>query len=450
MIQAVILAGGKGTRMKSLTKNTPKPMLKIGGLPILAHQVELLRRYGIKDIVILTHHLSEAIEEYFKDGKDFGVKISYFKERKPLGTTGGIKEIEDKLKKDFIIVYGDVMVNMDIARLLRFHRGKKSIATLVLHPNDHPQDSDLVEVDESQKIIAFHPKPRPENEPLRNLVNAGLYVISPKVLKHIKKWVKADFGKDLFPKMVKKERLYGYVTAEYLKDMGTPKRLAEVKKDYQSGKINRLNRKNKRRAVFLDRDGVINKADSDICRINDFKLFPQTAQAIRKINESEFLAIVATNQPAIAKGFCSMEEVKNIHKKMEALLGEKGAKLDGIYFCPHHPDKGFPGENLKYKIECDCRKPKIGMVKKAEKDFNIDLKHSYFVGDSFRDILCGRRAGMTTIGVKTGRGCRDGNIHPDFLFKNLSEAVNYIIKSKKYDYFSNSIKNKFCGRWNGL
>lgn len=431
MIQAVILAGGKGERMGSLTEHTPKPMLKIGGLPILAHQIELFSQYGIKNIVLLTHYLSEVIEKYFKNGEVFGVKITYFKEKKPLGTTGGLKEIENGLKKDFILLYGDVMLDMDIKQLLNFHRKKKSTCTLVLHPNDHPQDSDLVEIDENQRIVAFHPKPRPENKYLHNLVSAGLYIISPKILKYIEKGVKADFGKDLFPKIVKKERLYGYVTAEYLKDMGTPKRFAEVKKDYQSDKINRLNRKNKRRAVFLDRDGVINKADSDICRINDFKLFSQTAQAIKKINESEFLAIVVTNQPAIAKGFCSMEEVKNIHKKMEALLGEKGAKLDGIYFCPHHPDKGFAGENLKYKIECDCRKPKIGMVKKAEKDFNIDLKHSYFVGDSSRDILCGSTAGMTTIGVKTGRGCRDGNIRPDFLFKDLDKAVNYIIKSKK-------------------
>ncbi|MFH1575541.1 MAG: HAD-IIIA family hydrolase, partial [Candidatus Nealsonbacteria bacterium] len=323
--------------------------------------------------------------------------------------------------------YGDVMLDIDIRLLLEFHRKKKSACTLALHPNDHPQDSDLVEIDANQRIAAFHPKPHSKNEYLSNLVNAGLYVISPEILKYIKRGVKTDWGKDVFPKIVRKEMLYGYITAEYLKDIGTPKRLSEVRKDYQDGKIPRMNRKNKKRAIFLDRDGVINETESDVSRINDFKLFPKTAQAVKQINDSEFLAIVITNQPAVAKGFCSMEELENIHKKMETLLGENGAKLDGIYFCPHHPDKGFAGENLKYKIKCSCRKPKIGLVKMAEKDFNIDLKHSYFIGDSSRDILCGRKAGMTTIGVKTGRGCRDGKIKPDFLFEDLKQAINFII-----------------------
>jgi len=428
-MKAVILAGGRGERMGSLTEQTPKPMLKIGGLPLLTHQIELFRKYGIKNIVLLTCYLSEIIEKHFKDGSKFGVKISYFKENRPLGTTGGLKEIENKLKKDFILLYGDVMLDMDIKRLLAFHRKKKSACTLVLHPNDHPQDSDLVEIDENQRIIAFHPKPRPENKHLRNLVNAGLYVISPKILKDIKRGAKADFGKDVFPKIVKKETLCGYITPEYLKDMGTPGRLKEVDRDFRSGKIKRLNLKNKRRAIFLDRDGTINETDSDVYRSDDFRLFPFSAEAIKKINKSEFLAIIITNQPAVAKGFCSMDDIAEIHKKMETLLGKEGAKLDGIYFCPHHPDKGFAGENLKYKIKCSCRKPKIGMIKNAAKDFNIDLKRSYFIGDSYRDILCGRKAGMTTIGVRTGRGGRDGKekTAPDFIFKDLEQAINFII-----------------------
>lgn len=430
-MRALILAGGRGERMGSLTEHTPKPMLKIGGSPLLTHQIELFRRYGIKNITLLTCYLSEIIEKYFEDGSKFGVKISYFKEEKPLGTTGGLKEIENRLKEDFLLLCGDVMLDLDIKRLLEFHRKKKSACTLVLHPNDHPQDSDLVEIDANQRIVAFHPKPRQENKYLRNLVNAGLYVISPKILKHLEKGVKADFGKDIFPKIVKKEALYGYVTPEYLKDMGTPERLKEVDRDFRSGKIRKLNLKNKRRAIFLDRDGTINKLNNDIYRSANFQLFPFASRAIKKINESEFLAVVITNQPAVAKGFCSMDDIAEVHKKMETNLGEAGAKLDGIHFCPHHPDKGFEGENPKYKIKCSCRKPEIGMIKKAEKDFNIDLRHSYFIGDSYRDILCGRKAGMTTIGVKTGRGCKDGAIRPDYLKKNILEAVNFIINKNK-------------------
>lgn len=414
---AVILAGGLGTRLKKKTKNIPKPMLKIGQLPILASQIENLSRYGIKNITLLTAYLSEVIEKYFKNGSSLGVKISYFKEREPLGTTGGLKEIESSLKNDFLLLYGDVMMDINMAELIKFHKKKKGSLTLVLHPNDHPHDSDLVEIDENQRIIAFHSKPHPENKYFHNLVNAGLYVMSPRILKHIKKEIKADFGKDIFPKIVKKEKLYGYVTSEYLKDVGTPARLSEVRKDYKSGKISRLNKENKRKAIFLDRDGTINNANDDAYRLQDFKLFPQSAKAIKKINDTEFLAIVITNQPAVAKGFCSIRDIDEIHKKMEWLLGMEGAKLDAIYFCPHHPEKGFEGENPKYKIVCSCRKPKIGLVKKAEKDFNIDLRNSYFIGDSWRDILCGKNAGMKTIKIEKGK-------------LNLNKAVDLILNKK--------------------
>lgn len=420
MTKAIILAGGLGARLKEKTKNTPKPMLKIGKLPVLAHQLELLRRYGIKNITLVTHYLPETIESYFKNGEKFGVKISYFKEERPLGTAGSLKEICPK--GDFLLLYGDVMMNLDLARLLKFHKEKGGITTLVLHPNDHPQDSDLVEIDENQRIKAFLPQPHPKNEYFRNLVNAGLYVMSPRILKYIKRGVKTDFGKDIFPTIVKKENLYGYLTAEYLKDMGTPARLSEVIKDHKSGKIARFHRKNKRKAIFLDRDGTINDAVDDVCKTEDFKLLPKTAKAIKKINESDYLAVVITNQPAIAKGFCTIEDIELIHKKMETILGDNGAKLDAVYFCPHHPDKGFKGENLKYKIKCNCRKPKIGLVKKAEKDFNIDLKNSYFAGDHQRDMLCGKNAGITTMGIKSVKG--------DYSFNNLYQAVKFIVKNK--------------------
>lgn len=414
---AVILAGGLGTRLKEKTKKVPKPMLKIGELPILARQIENLSRYGIKNITLLTAYLSEVIEKYFKDGRQFGVKINYFKEKEPLGTTGGLKEIEPSLKNDFLLLYGDVMMDINMAELIKFHRKKKSSLTLVLHPNDHPQDSDLVEIDENQRIVGFLPKPHPENKHFHNLVNAGVYLMSPKILKYIKKGVKADFGKDIFTKIVKKEKLFGYVTPEYLKDGGTPIRLSEVRADYKSGKISRLNKENKRRAIFLDRDGTINDADSHVYKLQDFKLFPQSAKAVKKINNSEFLAIVITNQPVVAKGFCSIKDVDEIHKKMEWLLGREGAKLDAIYFCPHHPDKGFAEENPKYKIVCSCRKPKIGLVKKAEKDFNIDLKKSYFIGDSWRDILCGKNAGTKPIKIEKDK-------------MNLNQAVDLILNKK--------------------
>lgn len=408
---ALILAGGRGERMGELTSNLPKPMLKIGGLPILEHQVNLLKRYGFKEVFVLTCYLSEIIENYFKN------KIICVKEKIPLGTAGGIKKIEDKLKNDFLVIYGDKMLDMDLAGLIQFHKRKKSACTLVLHPTSHMQDSDLVEVDKEGRITAFHPKPHKPDKYFRNLVSAAVYVMSPRILKYIKKGAKADFGQDVFPKIVKEEKLYGYFTPEYIKDVGTPARLSQTRKDYRNGRISRLNRKNKRRAIFLDRDGTINEHIDNLTNPDDFKLLPLSAKAIKKINDSKFLAIVISNQPVVAQKLCSVHEVEEVHKKMETILADDGAKLDAIYYCPHHPD---------YDKKCSCRKPAIGLVKKAQKDFNIDLSHSYFIGDSWRDIECARKAGLTSICVKTGRACGGIGIYPDHVSSNLLRAVNFI------------------------
>jgi histidinol-phosphate phosphatase family protein len=433
-MKAVILCGGKGTRMGNIAAEIPKPMLPVGGKPVLLHQVELLKRYGITEIIMITAHLADVIENYFSDGKKFGVSISYYRETTPLGTTGGLKEIEEKLDSDFLLLYGDVMVNMNLARLIEFHREKKATATLVVHPNSHPYDSDLLEADASGRIIGFHPKPHDENSWYHNLVNAALYAFSPAILKHIQKGVKADFGKDIFPKIFDGEALYAYRTAEYLKDMGTPERLEQVNSDYASGKIERLNLEHKRKAIFLDRDGVINEEVNLLHKIEDFRLIPGAASAIAKINKSEYLAIVVTNQSVIARGLCTIPQLDEIHKKMETLLGREGAYIDALYYCPHHPDKGYPDEVPEFKIDCECRKPKIGMIKKAVADFNIDLNGSFIIGDSERDVLTGKNAGIRTIALRSGEGCKECKVEPDYFFDTLTDAVEFIIDEPYKEY----------------
>jgi len=429
-VKAVILAGGKGTRLGNLTKDVPKPMLKIGDKAILEHQVLLLKRYGIKNIIIITNHLYEVIEDYFGDGKRFGVNISYFREKKPLGTTGGLKEIESQIDDDFILLYGDVMLDMNLKSLIDFHKKKKGTATLVLHPNDHPYDSDLVEINDDNKIVEFYPKPHDKNKYYQNLVNSGIYIMSKKILDFVEKDKKSDFGRELLPRIYKKAELYGYISAEYIKDIGAADRLEAVNTDYNGKKIQRLNNENKRPAIFLDRDGTINKVNGMIHKVEDLKLLPKTSEAIKSINGSDFLAIVITNQPVVARNLCSIDDVKLIHKKMESLLGNEGAYLDAIYFCPHHPDKGYPEENKAYKIDCNCRKPKTGMIKKAVSKFNIDLSKSFLVGDHDRDIECGKNANVKTVFVKTGE-LKDPGVKPDFIFDNLYEAVYYITNNHK-------------------
>ncbi|AOT70577.1 HAD-IIIA family hydrolase [Geosporobacter ferrireducens] len=426
-MKAIILAGGKGTRLGS--KDVPKPMRLIGGKSLLEIQINILKKYDICDIVLITGYMSSYIENYFGDGSNLGVNISYFIEKEPLGTTGGIKAIEKQLREDFFVIYGDVIFDIDLDNLKKFHAEKNSECTLVLHPNDHPDDSDLVEIDSNNRIINFYPKYRNKNNYYRNLVNAAIYIFSPSILQYIESGKKSDFGKDIFPFIFDKLKMFGYITAEYIKDIGTPYRLQKVTEDYLSGKIERMNMINKRKAVFLDRDGVINVEKNIICRSDDFELLPLVVEAIKLINDTEYLVVVVTNQPGIAKNMCSIGELQIIHNKMEYLLGKMNAKIDAIYYCPHHPDIGFKEENRKYKIKCSCRKPEPGMILQAVKDFNIDLNSSFIIGDSYRDIECGKRIGLTTIGVKTGYGCMDNDCNPDHIFDNLLDAANFICNS---------------------
>jgi histidinol-phosphate phosphatase family protein len=426
-MQAIIVAGGKGSRLAEFTYEIPKPMLKIGDRPLLQHQIELLKRYGITDIIILVNYMKDVVMDYFGDGSAFGVSVSYFEEKEPLGTAGGIKEIESQLKDYFLVLYGDVMMNMDLDRLVAFHVIKSSECTLVLHPNNHPSDSDLVEMNVADRITAFHPKPHPPGLIYRNLVNAGVYVFSPAVLKWLEKGKKADFGRQVFPAIYKDIPMYGYHTAEYLKDMGTPERLEQVNNDWKSGKIAAASYEHKKKAFFLDRDGVLNEEKNFISRPEDMEIYEYTPEAVRRLNEAGYLSVVVTNQSAIARNLCTVEDVEAIHRKLETELGDKGAWLDAVYYCPHHPDKGYPEENPVYKVDCDCRKPKIGMFQKAAEKFNIDLTGSVMIGDSERDIQAGKNAGCVTVGVRTGYGIRKTTVMPDYFFENLKEAVDFIL-----------------------
>jgi D-glycero-D-manno-heptose 1,7-bisphosphate phosphatase len=228
-------------------------------------------------------------------------------------------------------------------------------------------------------------------------VNAGLHVISPKLIEMVrdkqKDKPKIDLDRDLLKPLCGTGQMYCYDSPEYVKDMGTPERFHQVEADYRNGVVQAKNLGNKQSAIFLDRDGTINKYVGFLRNIDEFELLPGAAEAIKLINQSGYLAIVVTNQPVIARGEVSWEELHEIHRKMQTLLGKEGAYLDGIYICPHHPDKGFNGERPEYKFDCDCRKPKPGLLLQAAQDFNIDLSQSIMIGDSERDVEAGKNAG---------------------------------------------------------
>ena len=413
-MKAVIMAGGKGTRIARVRSDIPKPMIPVLGKPILEWQVECLKKNGITDILIGIGHLGHFIRDYFGDGKKFGVDISYYEEKEPLGTAGFLFKAQG-LDKDFLLLCGDTIFDIDFKRFINFHQEKKALASLMTHPNNHPYDSSLIVTQieypakgsggmpaDTHKVAAWLAK---EDERLwyKNRVNAGIQIISPELLALTKKTLvprhpenpdKIDLDRDVLKPAVQTGRIYAYDTTEYIKDMGTPDRLEQVEADLKSGLVQGKNLSQKQRAIFLDRDGTLNKEVNFLTNIDYLELLPGAAEAVKKINQKGFLAIVITNQPVIARGEVTLQQLNEIHAKLETLLGREGAYIDGLYFCPHHPDKGFEGERPEYKRDCECRKPKAGMVLQAARDFNIDLSASYMIGDRDKDVECGKAAGL--------------------------------------------------------
>ncbi len=437
MKQALILAGGMGSRLQSRLGGLPKPMIPVGGKPLLERQIELACRYGFREILIFTFHRSEVIENYFGDGSRWGVRVRFVVEETPMGTAGAVLQGFDLLRDQFLVLYGDTMINVDLGRFWNCHLASKADATLFLHPNDHPLDSDLVEVDDSGRVTAFHNRPHPPGVYFQNLVNAGLYVLRKESLAVWRqKPGPLDFGKEVFPAMTREgRRLTGYNSPEYIKDIGTPDRYDRICAEYASGVVERGSLATKQVAVFLDRDGTLNEEIDGVRRPEDLRLIDGAAEAVYRLNRQGIRTVVVTNQPVVAKGFCSEHDVHAVHNKLETLLGERHAFLDRIYYCPHHPEKGFAGERPELKIACACRKPGIGMIQQAQEELNIDLSRSWLVGDTSTDVQTARNAGLRSILVRTGHGGRDQkfSVPPDFVFDDLAGAVGCVIEKSNQE-----------------
>lgn len=429
-MRVVIIAGGKGTRLSKLTKDEiPKPMVHIHGKPILQWQIEKLKENNISDIVIVVGYLKEAIINFFGDGKAFGLSIEYIEEIEPLGTAGALYFLKDKINDDFFLLFADLVFDIDFDRMYKFHKNKNAYATLFVHPNSHPFDSDLLILDENSRVIDFDSKHNKRDYWYDNCVNAGIYVVSKELLSDIDVLKKTDLEKDILFKKIHEQDIYGYMSTEYVKDVGTEERLRHTELDMINGVVSAKNLKKKQKCIFLDRDGTINKYKGLIYKEEDLELENCAVAAIKAINSSKYLAIVITNQPVVARGLCEIKDVENIQNKLKTLLGKEGAYLDDIFYCPHHPDKGYPEENKAYKIDCNCRKPKTGMIELAQERYNIDLEQSWCIGDTSVDIKTGENAGLKTILLKTGEAGKDRkyDVKPDYECENLLEAVNLIL-----------------------
>lgn len=433
-MQLVIIAGGNGTRLKNMTGDLPKSLVDVGGKPLLEHQILLARQHGLRDILILTGFGSRHIEQYFGDGSFWGVRIQFHREEHPLGTAGALLDAFEKLEHVFVVMYGDTMLNVDLTRMLAAHTREAS-ATLFVHPNDHPQDSDLVEVNDSREVVALLPCPHPSDSYHRNLVNAALYVFSKESLRtSVTQWRRdrkaIDICKHLFPSLLGEGALLrGYLSREYIKDAGTPDRLRNVRRDYDTGRIQASSFREPVPAVFLDRDGTVNYDRGWINAPDKIELLSGAADAIRAINASGRLAVIVTNQPVVARGECDESTLRRIHNKLEWLLGQAHAYVDAIYYCPHHPNAGFTGERADLKMSCWCRKPSPGLLETAVRDLNIDVSRSWMIGDSSRDIQAAANFGVPAVLVKRNQETFDdlGDAEPRLRVKTALDAVNCIL-----------------------
>lgn len=424
--QAVILAGGFGTRLRAVFGDIPKPMVPLIGKPVLEHLVDRCTEHGFNDILVLAHHKHEVISSHFGD------RVRMHVESEPKGTAGALIDARALLHPQFLVLYGDTYADVDLNALWSFHLEHRADATLFIHPNSHPQDSDLIELDDDGRVTHIHPYPHPEGQRYRNKVNAAMYVMNRGILDGFESsYEKPDIAKHLFPQALTKGKiLMGYESVEYVKDMGTPERLAKVEADIRRGVPERLSLRSPRRAIFLDRDGTLNVEKGLIREPEGLTLIEGVPEAVKKINQSGYVSVVVTNQPVIARGEVTRQGLDRIHATLDTLLGEHGAYLDRILYCPHHPDSGFPSEVVDLKIKCDCRKPGTGMIDQATSILGIDRALSWMIGDTTTDMEAARRAGVRSILLRTGHAGTDGKytVDPDYVMPDLGAAVDWILE----------------------
>lgn len=432
-MKTIIMAGGRGSRISEIFPDIPKPLIPIQNIPVLEREIVSLREQGFVDIIITVSYMADKIINHFSDGSKWGVKIKYYEEKVPLGNAGALLKLRDEVAEEpFFLLNGDAVFNVNFNRMLDFHKQHSGLVTLFTHPNSHPYDSGLLITENDNSVKKWLTKEEERPTYYKNRVNAGLHIMDPEIFHLLDLETKCrdngneklDLDRDILKPLSGMGKMFCYDSPEYVKDMGTPERYYAVVNDYKKGIIEAKNLCHKQKAVFLDRDGVINKYKGFLRNIEDFELIDGVAEAIKIINDSGYLCIVVTNQPVIARGEVTFDEMDEIHKKMETLLGAHGAYVDALYYCPHHPDKGYDGEISALKISCNCRKPKPGMLLTAANDYNIDLKKSFMIGDGLNDIEAGKKAGCQTILINgNGSSCYGDNCGQDYTFDSLLDTI---------------------------
>ncbi len=408
LTQAVVVCGGKGTRLSSVLGDLPKGLAPVADRPLLAHLLSDLASAGVSEVWLLAGVGGARLREAARELAPAGLAVHTEIETRPLGTAGALHPVAQHLRSRFFYILGDVYTALDWGRLAEAAEAHGGLGTLLAHRSSHPEDSDLLALDDADRLVGWVGR-GPDGRstaavPTAALTNAGVAVLHRRILRYIPPDRSVDLFGEVIPRRVDaRDALFGYRSCEYVKDLGTPQRLAAVDADVRSGRA-RL----RAELVLLDRDGVINDEVGPVTHPDQLRLLPGAAEGVARLNRASILTAVVSNQAAVARGLCSADDLEAIHGRLAELLGDAGARLDGIYCCPHHPETHH-GEGVgALRGPCRCRKPAVGLVQRALAELDVPAWRAVVVGDSTVDLQLAVNAGLPAIGLETGHGCADG------------------------------------------
>jgi histidinol-phosphate phosphatase family protein len=420
--QAVILAGGLGTRMRDVT-SAAKCLLKIRGKSILEWQVKFFAEQGVSEfLLLLGHSAHDVLREAATIAEKYEVDIEGEVEDQPLGTGGALLHALPRTKEFFFLTHGDLILNTHLRGLTDAIRSAESDISLLYHPTNHPDDSDLIQVRNHDRVAKIVTKPHDEYLG-RSLGNAGVYAFKQKVLieyfRNLEAGVgRCDLDRQLLPSLLTNQAQIAAIrNVGFVKDIGTPERFDYVETNWDS----LMDVPRKRPAIFLDRDGTLNELHGFITKPEQIKLMEDAAPVVEEFRRLGFWTLVITNQPVIARGEVSVEELDEIHGKVERELLKNRTIVDDFFYCPHHPEAGFEGEVSALKVACKCRKPEVGLIERAQAIYPIDMSHSWMIGDSWRDVQLAKAVGIRSIILS-----EDGHVSADFRARSLTQALEIV------------------------
>lgn len=378
--QAVILAGGLGTRMRPLTLTLPKPMIPILNKPFLEYIIELLKKNGIKEVIILTGYLHEKIEDYFKTGEKFGLKIKYSFSPVEDETGARVNKAKKLIDDVFLLLYADNYWPLQLDKLFKFYKKMDTQGLVSVYSNmDNYTKSNTFVNDKG--LVEVYDKSR--QTPGLNGVDIGFFILSKEVLSLFPK-ENFSFEKVILPELISKKQLSGFLTNHKYYSLSNLDRIPAIEGFFKPKKI-----------VLLDRDGVINKKPSKgeyVKNWKEFEFLPGAVDALKLLTKKGYEIIIISNQAGIGRRAMTEEDLNQIHKKFLEVCKAEKINIKAIYYCPHNWDDG-----------CFCRKPKPGMLFEAASDHHFDLTKITFIGDDERDEQAGKAADCKTILLKPGQ-----------------------------------------------